>query len=103
MNLETKLSECPSTYTITVDDKLSADNFDDFRAVLLCIKCIGATFIVDLSRAHTIDTSALGMILLLKGYIDILKGNVALKLPENGTHANKLIKEASFHQIFETC
>ena len=94
MNLQIKLSKCASTYTITLDDKLSADNFDDFRAVLLGIKCIGATFIVDLSRANTIDTSALGLILLLKGYIDILKGKVALKLPENGTHANKLIKRS---------
>ncbi len=103
MNLQTKLSEGASIYTIIVDDELSADNVDDFRAVLLGVNSIGATFIVDLSKAKTIDTSALGMILLLKGYVDILKGKVALKLPKNGTHADRSLKAASFHQIFETC
>ena len=58
----------------------------------------GVTFHVDLSHADYIDSSALGMMLLLREYAKCKGGSVIIDSPS--AQIDKILKVASFEQLF---
>ena len=55
------------------------------------------TFILDLSQTEYMDSSALGMILLLKDHADNLGGAVIVKQPSDTVY--KILEIAQFHRL----
>ena len=58
----------------------------------------GITFNVDLSNASYIDSSALGMMLLLREYAKCRGGSVVIQSPAD--QVDKILKVANFEQLF---
>ena len=58
----------------------------------------GVTFHVDLRNTHYIDSSALGMMLLLREYAKCRGGSVIIDSPSE--QIDKLLKVANFEQLF---
>ena len=58
----------------------------------------GITFNVDLSNASFIDSSALGMMLLLREYAKCKGGSVIIRSPTE--QIDKILKVANFKQLF---
>ncbi len=99
MNLDINNTSC--TFTIKITDKLTFDNFYDFIQCYQSAKDIGSEFIVDLRRACHIDVSGLGMLLLLREYVDNIKGKVSLVFPTQNNQVDRMLKIANFDKTFE--
>lgn len=56
-------------------------------------------YIVDISQAEYLDSSALGMLLLLKKHTEAGKGKVIIANPQ--PEVNKVLKVANFDKVFE--
>lgn len=83
---------------IDLDDKFDFSVQKDFRAAYSEFTAVGTTFTVSLSKTQYIDSSALGMLLLLKEYADKIKGSVILRSPSEP--AMKILRVANFESIF---
>ena len=68
-----------------------------FRDAYRDVTVPGTTFRVDLSNATYMDSSALGMILLLKEHADKLGGQVLLSRPNDSVH--KILTIANFDKF----
>jgi len=99
VKLFTSIIDC--TFTIRVINKLSIENFYDFRSFFQSAKNIGSIFIVDFGEAEHIDVSGLAMLLMLQEYIDNLDGKVYLVFPDKDNQVNKMLKLANFDKFFE--
>ncbi|WP_448213279.1 STAS domain-containing protein [Colwellia sp. MEBiC06753] len=100
MNLQTNHSTSNSVFTIKVDGALTIENYYDFRSAFLAMSIIGATFIMDLSNAVTLDVSALAMLLILNDYVDSQKGYLVVKFPTQECQAYRLLRAANFDKKF---
>ena len=58
----------------------------------------GVTFNIDLSNASYIDSSALGMMLLLREYAECKGGSVIIRSPAE--QVEKILKVVNFEQLF---
>lgn len=58
----------------------------------------GVTFQIDLSNASSIDSSALGMMLLLREYAKCKGGSVVISSPSE--QVDTVLKVANFEQLF---
>lgn len=83
--------------TISVSQQFDYSLHQAFRDAYRNVKAAGTTFKVDLSRATYMDSSALGMILLLKEHADKLGGNVVISKPNESVH--KILTIANFDQF----
>ncbi len=68
-----------------------------FREAYRHVDTAGAVFTVDLANATYMDSSALGMILLLKEHADKLGGRVIIAQPNESVH--KILMIANFDQF----
>jgi len=82
---------------IQVTEQFDYSVYQPFRDAYHSSKNQGTKFIVDLSKANYMDSSALGMILLLKEHADQLSGAVVLAKPNDSVH--KILKIANFEQL----
>ena len=59
----------------------------------------GTSFVVNLSDTEYMDSSALGMLLLLKKYVETNGGQVTLTNPQEGV--SKVLAIANFDKVFD--
>lgn len=71
----------------------------EFRESYRHVDTKGAAFKIDLSNATYMDSSALGMILLLKEHADKLSGSVTLSKPNESV--SKILKIANFNEFLK--
>lgn len=82
---------------IKIEDKFDFSFHQFFKQSYINCKDEGTVFTIDLSDTSYMDSSALGMILLLKDYADNLKGQVVIKKPSVGV--KKILEIAQFHRL----
>lgn len=68
-----------------------------FRDAYRNVSAVGCFFVVDLSKATYMDSSALGMILLLKEHAEKLGGKVTISKPNESVY--KILTIANFDQF----
>ncbi len=85
------------TVKITVSDRFDYSLHQGFRDSYREIQQTGSKFIVDLSRAQYMDSSALGMVLLLKEHADKLGGKVEIHRPNDAVR--KILDIAKFDRF----
>ena len=85
------------TTQIVVSNQFDFSLHQTFRDAYRTVSTPGAVFIVDLARATYMDSSALGMILLLKEHADKLSGKVIISSPNESVL--KILKIANFDQF----
>ncbi len=84
---------------INICGRFDFESSQEFRAAYLNLdEHKGVCFHVDLSQAHYMDSSALGMLLLLREYAKSKGGSVIIEKP--GVKINKILKVANFEHLF---
>lgn len=97
MSITSRVSDDNKQVRIIVAQQFDYSLHQGFRDAYRNIKQAGATFTVDLSKATYMDSSALGMILLLKEHAEKLGGRVILSKPNASVH--KILTIANFDQF----
>lgn len=97
--LNTQLSYDQRELTICISDKFDYSLYKEFRDAYKEIKKPNTNFCIDLSGTRYIDSSALGMLLLVKEHAEKLGGRVYLKHPSK--NSMKILEIANFDQLFQ--
>ncbi|MCG7531827.1 STAS domain-containing protein [Psychrobium sp. MM17-31] len=84
---------------ITVSDRFDFSQYKLFRESYCECNTPGTEFRLDLSNANYMDSSALGMLLLLKEHADKIKGKIIIERPNDSI--NKVLEIAQFHHLME--
>jgi anti-anti-sigma factor len=83
--------------TIAIHDSFEFSQYELFRNAYSNVEVKGIQFILDLSKASYMDSSALGMILLLKEHADTLSGKLIISKPSPAV--NQILEIAQFHKL----
>ena len=99
MGVTTQVSGDEKTVTIRIDGRFDFSYQKEFREAYRNNCAAGQLFQVDLARTEYMDSSALGMLLLLKEHADGCKGKVILNKPSK--EIKKILDMANFQRQFE--
>ncbi len=84
---------------IKVSDRFDFSQYKVFRDSYCDSNVAGTAFRLDLSAANYMDSSALGMLLLLKEHADKINGKIVIERPNDSI--NKILEIAQFHHLME--
>ena len=98
MPVTTQVSPERKEFTISVDGRFDFSLHQEFRTSYEHVTEPGTTYVVDLGRAEYLDSSALGMLLLLREHAggDSAKVKIAHCRPD----IKKILAIANFHLLF---
>ena len=82
---------------ISIDGKFDFSEYQCFRDAYIGCDHDRVCFILDLSKTDYMDSSALGMILLLKDHAENLSGQVIIHKPSDTVY--KILEIAQFHHL----
>lgn len=99
MGVTTQISDDSKTVTIKINGRFDFSNQKEFRNAYRDNCNPGQLFTVELNHTEYMDSSALGMLLLLKEHADNNKGKVILKQPS--ADIKKILDMANFDRQFE--
>jgi len=94
-----QVSSDEKTVTISIDGRFDFSYQKEFREAYRNNCTSGQLFKVELARTEYMDSSALGMLLLLKEHADSCKGKVLLNKPSEGI--KKILDMANFKRQFD--
>ncbi len=86
-----------SKLSIVVDGKFDFSLYQNFRDAYIDFQGRNVDIVLDLSKTTYMDSSALGMILLLKEYGDKNSNRIVIKSPNETV--NKILEIAQFHRL----
>jgi HptB-dependent secretion and biofilm anti anti-sigma factor len=98
MAINVEKSEDGKMITIKIDGRFDFGSHHDFRDAYRGATESGTTFTLDMSNTEYMDSSALGMILLLKEYSGTLSGDI--KIVNANTEIKNILKIANFDKLF---
>lgn len=82
---------------IMINDRFDFSLHQQFRDSYRQCTDQNINFILDLSRTQYMDSSALGMILLLKDHAEMYQGELVIRKPNETV--NKILEIAQFHRL----
>lgn len=97
MTLQKTLSEDNNQLTISIEDRFDFSVHQLFRNAYIDFNQAGGEIIIDLSKTSYMDSSALGMILLLKDHVEKYKSELLISKPNDAV--NKILEIAQFHRL----
>lgn len=97
MAISVQNSSETKTVNILVSQQFDYSVHQAFRDAYRNVSVPNSCFVVDLSKATYMDSSALGMILLLKEHAEKLGGKVVISKPNESVH--KILTIANFDQF----
>jgi len=97
MAIKTFVSDDDKHVTIAIDDRFDFSLHQQFRDSYNQCLVEGTLFTLDLSNTSYMDSSALGMILLLKDHAENVAGKVVITNPN--ADVNKILEIAQFHRL----
>lgn len=97
MGISCKRNDEKKTATIQVEGQFDFSLHQAFRDAYRDLILPGTHVRLDLSKTSYMDSSALGMILLLKEHTDKLGGKITLVSPSEAV--NKILTIANFHKL----
>jgi len=98
MAVNTAVSEGGDKITISVDGKFDFQLYDEFRACYADTVGEGKQYVVDLSDTEYLDSSALGMLLLLREHAGGESSRI--DITEASTEVKKILDVANFGKLF---
>jgi len=98
MTIYTQSSESESTLTIRVEGKFDFASHADFRNAYRSQIKTGIKYQIDLSKVDYMDSSALGMLLMIKEHAEVNKGTVTLYHPPPDIRG--IFEMANFYALF---
>jgi len=97
MGVTTKFSEESKQLTIMVDSRFDFSLHQAFRDAYSSYAGKKLDYVLDLSNANYMDSSALGMILLLKDFVESNASKLVIKKPNESVR--KILEIAQFHRL----
>ncbi|MBY4678011.1 STAS domain-containing protein [Marinobacterium arenosum] len=97
MAISTSRSDEGNSIIIRVSDRFDFSLHQDFRDSYQSEQAPGTSFALDLQDADYMDSSALGMILLLKEHAETLGGNLVIRHPNQTIR--KILDIAKFERF----
>ena len=97
MTVSRKLSSENKQLIISIDDRFDFSLHQQFRDSYTSITEPNLTFTLDLSETEYMDSSALGMILLLKDHVDLYSGKLIISSPSDTV--KKILEIAQFQRL----
>ncbi|MDA9003922.1 STAS domain-containing protein [bacterium] len=97
MSISAVVDNKANTLEILIDGQFDFSCLEAFRRVYQGHRELDATYIVNLQSVEYMDSSALGMILLLKKHAETNSGQVVLTSPNE--RVLKILNIASFEQL----
>lgn len=99
MGINMTLSEDGDRVTIAVVGKFDFQLYDEFRASYANTAGNGVTYVVDLSNTDYLDSSALGMLLLLREHAGGETSDI--RITQASPAVQKILDVANFGKLFE--
>lgn len=99
MTVDTKISNDSEKVTISVTGKFDFKLHDAFRGAYSDTNGPGAEYIVELSQTDSIDSSALGMLLLLRDHAG--GGSSDITISNASGVVKKALDVANFSKLFK--
>lgn len=97
MSVSTNFSEENKQMIIMIDDRFDFSLHQQFRDSYSQCVDKNLNYILDLSRTKYMDSSALGMILLLKDFAEMHASKLVIRKPNETV--NKILEIAQFHRL----
>lgn len=88
-----------NTLNISIENQFDFSKHQDFKDTYNKLTDTGIKFVVDLSKASHMDSSALGMILLLREHANVNKGSVVISKPSDSVY--KVLEIAQFQKLID--
>jgi len=98
MSITTEKSEDGKQVTIKIDGRFDFGSHHDFRDAYRGANEAGTVFVLDMSKTEYMDSSALGMILLLKEHSGTLGGDI--KIINATSEIRNILEIANFDKLF---
>lgn len=98
MSITTEKSDDGKQVTIKIDGRFDFGSHHDFRDAYRGSNETGAVFLLDMSNTDYMDSSALGMILLLKEHAGTLGGDI--KIVNASSEIKNILEIANFDKLF---
>lgn len=98
MSITIDVSDDNKTATMKINGRFDFSLHNDFRKAYKDVNLNGGHYVVDLSATEYLDSSALGMLLLLKEHSE--SQNCSVKLTGFGDEIKEILTIASFDKIF---
>ena len=98
MGINTMVSETGNKVTISVAGKFDFQLYDEFRASYADTAGNGVEYVVDLSDTDYLDSSALGMLLLLREHAGGESSNI--EITQASPEVRKILDVANFGKLF---
>lgn len=99
MAVKTYISDDNKHLSIQVDERLDFSQHQFFRDAYKKFTEKGTLFTLNLSNTQYMDSSALGMILLLKDHAESIGGEIVISKPSEAV--NKILEIAQFHRLIK--
>ena len=99
MGLNMTVSAAGDQVTIAVTDNFDFQLYDEFRGSYAGTAGIGVTYLVDLADIEYLDSSALGMLLLLREHAGGEASNI--EISHASPEVRKILDVANFSKLFK--
>ncbi|MCO7226113.1 STAS domain-containing protein [Pleionea sp. CnH1-48] len=96
MGITSSLSN--SELTIKISGKFDFSAHQDFRNIYEGVAPKPSTYVIDMTETTYLDSSALGMLLLLRDYAGGTNGTISLR--NCNTEIKKILAISNFEQLF---
>jgi len=97
MTLKRFVSDDKTEVSIAIEERFDFSIHQTFRDAYADCTVNGTQFILNLAQTSYMDSSALGMILLLKDHVEKLSGTLKITNPNQAV--NKILEIAQFHRL----
>ena len=97
MSVNSKLSGDGQQFIIAIDERFDFSLHQLFRDSYNNLTTQGLQYTLDLSRTEYMDSSALGMILLLKDHVQLHAGQLTISRPSETVR--KILEIAQFQRL----
>ncbi len=97
MSVKKQVTENSKKIEISIDGRFDFSLHQHFRDAYVNCKENGQVFTLNLSTTSYMDSSALGMILLLKDHAESHSGKVIISRPSDSVY--KILEIAQFHRL----
>lgn len=97
MTLKKFVSDDNKEVTIAIEERFDFSVHQNFRDSYADSTSTGTNFVLDLLKTTYMDSSALGMILLLKDHVEKISGTLKIVNPNDSVY--KILEIAQFHRL----
>jgi len=97
MTINSRVSTDDKQFIISIDERFDFSLHQQFRDAYSSVTTQGLNYILDLSKTEYMDSSALGMILLLKDHVQLYSGQLIVSKPSDTVR--KILEIAQFQRL----